>query len=78
MIVVYEEDRTICELFDTASEFKDFLYDSLSEIQRGLREDGLLGENEGVCNKSISLIDSSFSLRLETWTDITGRTFQIE
>ena len=78
MIVVYDEDGTICELFDTASEFKDFLYDSLCEIQRGLRKDGLLGENEGVCNKSISLADSSFSLRLETWTDITGRTFQIE
>ena len=78
MIVVYEEDGTICELFDTASEFKDFLYDSLCEIQRGLRKDGLLGENEGVCDKSTSLGDSSFSLRLETWTNITGRTFQIE
>ena len=78
MIVVYDEDGTICELFDTASEFKDFLYDSLCEIQRGLRKDGLLGENEGVCVKSLKLADSSFRLRLDTWTDITGMTFQIE
>lgn len=41
-----EKHGNVVDLFDTADEFVRFLRDCLSEMQSGMRADGVIGEDE--------------------------------
>lgn len=80
MIILRNEEFDVCgiaELFDTATEFKAYVFKALKEIDEGMRADGLFNENEGVCGQ-IELEKASFGLQLETFLEATGNTIEIK
>ena len=79
MIILRNEEFDVCgivELFDTATEFKTYVFNALKEMDEGMRADGLFEGNEGVCGE-IKLENASFGVQLETFLEATGDTIEI-
>jgi len=65
MIIVRNEINEIVEMFDTTFEFKEFLYDELSEMDKGLKED------TGAGIFDVQVRDVPFNLQLKTYLEMT-------
>ena len=80
MIILRNEEFDVCciaELFDTATEFKAHVFNTLKEMDEGMRADGLFEENEGICGK-VPLEQATFGLQLETYLETTGNVIEIK
>ena len=80
MIILRNEEFSACgiaELFDTATEFKAYVFKALKEMDEGMRADGLFNENEGICGQ-IKLEKANFGLQLETFLETTESTIEVK
>lgn len=80
MIILRNEEFDVCgitELFDTATEFKDYIFKVLKGLDEGMRADGIFNENEGICGH-IKLEDACFGLQLNTFLEVTESTIEVK
>ena len=71
MIIVRNEINEIVEMFDTVYEFKDFLYEELFEMDKGLKKD----TGAGIFN--VPVCDVSFNFRLKTYLEMTENRIEV-
>ena len=76
MIIIRDEENVIIiEMFDTVKEFKQYIDNYLTEMEKGMNEDGLL-QDKGGNLLEIPLNKAGFSYKLSSYKDITGDQIQ--
>ena len=76
MIIIRDEENiNVVELFDTVKEFKQYIDNYLTEMEKGMNEDGLLQDRGGNLLE-IPLNKAGFSYKLSSYKDITGDKIQ--
>ena len=76
MIIIRDEENiNVVELFDTVKEFKQYIDNYLTEMEKGMNEDGLLQDRGGNLLE-IPLNKAGFSYKLSSYKDITGDQIQ--
>jgi hypothetical protein len=80
MIILRNKEYSACgiaELFDTATEFKGYVFKALKGMDEGMRVDGIFNKDEGVCGH-IKLEDACFGLQLNTFLEVTESTIEVK
>lgn len=76
MIIIRDEENiNVVELFDTVKEFKQYIDNYLTEMEKGMNEDKLL-EDRGGNLLEIPLNKAGISYKLSSYKDITGDQIQ--
>ena len=76
MIIIRDEDNAvIIEMFDTVKEFKQYIDNYLTEMEKGMNEDGLLRDKGGRLLE-VPINVAGFSYKLSSYKEITGDQIQ--